>query len=453
MRVLHRKPSFPAAAAAGSGGRKPNRPDLHRFAALLFSAVLLATLLYSVDNIRFITIHSHPQIHPNQIELVEQNHTDMPDPEFEHGAKKRVLSVGIKDQKSCDLFDGEWLYDEDGGSYPLYREEQCVFLTEQVTCMRNGRKDDRYQRWRWQPRSCSLPRFDAKEFLERLRNKRMMFVGDSLNRNQWESMICLVQSVIPWDKKILVKNGSLNTFRAVEYNATLEFYWAPFLVESNSDNPNAHSIRDRIIKPTSISKHGENWKGVDFLIFNTYIWWMNGPRMKFTKRGFLSKRLVKYEEVERTVAYRRVLRTWARWVKDNIDPQKTMAFFMSMSPAHEFNSWGNPNAIRCAMETLPINHTGPINVGTDWRLLSIADELTSQLPVHFINITALSEFRKDAHTSVHTLRQGKVLSKEQQADPASYADCIHWCLPGVPDVWNEFLYAIIMTNNPTRDSI
>ena len=56
-------------------------------------------------------------------------------------------------------------------------------------------------------------RFDAKLLLEKLRNKRMMFVGDSLNRNQWESMVCLVQSVAPWDKKKLVKNGSLNVFR------------------------------------------------------------------------------------------------------------------------------------------------------------------------------------------------------------------------------------------------
>lgn len=53
--------------------------------------------------------------------------------------------------------------------------------------------------------------------LQRLRNKRLMFVGDSLNRNQWESMVCLVQSVVPRGQKTLqkfVNNGSLNVFTA-----------------------------------------------------------------------------------------------------------------------------------------------------------------------------------------------------------------------------------------------
>jgi hypothetical protein len=90
----------------------------------------------------------------------------------------------------------------------------------------------------------------------------------------------LVQSVVPPGRKSLNKTGSLSVFRVEDYNATVEFYWAPFLVESNSDDPNMHSILNRIIMPESIEKHGVNWKGVDFLVFNTYIWWMNTFAMK-----------------------------------------------------------------------------------------------------------------------------------------------------------------------------
>jgi hypothetical protein len=108
------------------------------------------------------------------------------------------------------------------------------------------------------------------------------------------------------------------------------------------------------------------------------------------------------------------------------------------------------------METQPIlNHTGPLYVGTDWRLHSMAEGVLRSMhrvPVHLVDITALSEFRKDAHTSVHTLRQGKLLTPEQQADPQHYADCIHWCLPGLPDTWNHFLYTQIVSGTPLLSS-
>lgn len=57
-------------------------------------------------------------------------------------------------------------------------------------------------------------RFNARLMLEKLRGKRLMFVGDSLNRNQWESMVCLLQSVIPPGKKSVNRVGSLSVFRA-----------------------------------------------------------------------------------------------------------------------------------------------------------------------------------------------------------------------------------------------
>ncbi|KAL2901895.1 Protein trichome birefringence-like 34 [Bienertia sinuspersici] len=64
------------------------------------------------------------------------------------------------------------------------------------------------------------------------------------------------------------------------------------------------------------------------------------------------------------------------------------------------------------------------------------------LNIQLLNITQLSEYRKEGHPSIHR-KQWEPLTKEQLSNPIGHADCIHWCLPGVPDTWNEILYAYI----------
>ena len=127
---------------------------------------------------------------------------------------------------------------------------------------------------------------------------------------------------------------------------------------------------------------------------------------------------------------------------------KVSAFLVSN--CHRSLDWNNPDGVKCAKETTPIlNLTTPLNLGTDRRLFGIANRLiqSMKVPVYLITITMMSEYRKDAHTSIYTVRQGQLLSPEQQANPAVYADCIHWCLPGLPDAWNEFLYTHIISQS------
>lgn len=338
--------------------------------------------------------------------------------------------------EECNVFEGKWVWDN--VSYPLYKEDSCPYLVKQVTCLRNGRPDSFYQNWRWQPHGCTLPRFDPLVLLEILRDKTLMFVGDSIQRGQFESMICLLQSVIPGGKKSLHRTPPMKIFKAQEFNVTIVYYWAPFIVESISDHMTNHTVLKRLVNLDAISKHGKQWEGVNVLVFESYVWWMHKPRINATYGSPYN-----VQEYNVTTAYRLALQTWANWMETKINSHKQKVYFMSMSPTHLWSwEWRPGSDENCFNESYPIQ--GPYwGTGSNLEIMEMVRDALRGLKVDvtLLNITQLSEFRRDAHTTVFTERKGKLLTKEQKSNPKMYADCIHWCLPGVPDAWNEILYA------------
>ena len=50
--------------------------------------------------------------------------------------------------------------------------------------------------------------------MNKLRGKRLLFVGDSLQRSQWESFVCLVESVIPEGEKSMNLGQKYFVFKA-----------------------------------------------------------------------------------------------------------------------------------------------------------------------------------------------------------------------------------------------
>ncbi|PIN02064.1 hypothetical protein CDL12_25425 [Handroanthus impetiginosus] len=363
----------------------------------------------------------------------------------ENVVQRRSTGNESSENTRCDLFSGKWVYDNE--SYPLYKDYECKFMSDQLACGKFGRKDLDYQHWRWQPHHCDLPRFNATALLERLRNKRLVFVGDSLNRGQWVSMVCLLEKAIPPRLKYMHNNGSsLITFKAKEYNAKIEFYWAPLLVESNSDDPVNHRLPDRIVRAQAIEKHARHWTNADILIFNTYLWWRR-PQMKILWGSFNTSDGI-YKKVDMSRSYEMALKTWSDWLEIHVNRSKTQLFFMSMSPTHERSEeWGKSEGGNCYAETDMITQEGYRGKGTDPKMMQIVENTINELQkrglnVQMINITQLSDYRKEAHPSIYR-KQWEPLTEEQISNPLGYADCIHWCLPGIPDVWNELLYAYI----------
>ncbi|GFP92777.1 protein trichome birefringence-like 34 [Phtheirospermum japonicum] len=346
----------------------------------------------------------------------------------------------------CNLFSGRWVFDNK--SYPLYNERQCSFLLNQsFTCEKYGRKDTKYQNWRWQPHGCDIPRFNGTTLLEKIRGKRLLFVGDSVNRNQWISMLCLIEPFLHQSTaKLVINKGNSFTFLATGYNATIGFYWSPFLVESNCDDPVNHLMRERIIKIKAIEEHARHWSDADILIFDSFAWWTQ-QTMTLLWGSFGSSDAI-YKKVNMKLRrYEMGLNTWSDWLEININRTKTKLFFMSLSPLHFGDErWGVEQ--NCYNQTEPISEEGYWVEASTREMMRIAESIIHNLEkrgvkVKYLNITHLSEYRKDAHPSIYTKFANKVREK-QLANLKSYSDCLHWCLPGVPDVWNQILYSYII---------
>ncbi|CAK9172447.1 unnamed protein product [Ilex paraguariensis] len=268
-----------------------------------------------------------------------------------------------------------------------------------------------------------------------------MFVGDSLNRGQWISMVCLLQSAVRADKRSVSPNAPLTIFRSEEYNATVEFLWAPLLVESNSDDPVNHRLDERIMRPDSVLKHASQWQHADILVFNSYLWWRQGP----VKLLWSTEENGVCEEIDGRGGMELAMDAWANWVASEVDPLKKRVFLVTMSPTH-FSSqeWKPESEGNCYNEKTPIDDEGYWGSGSDLPTMQMVEKVLRRLSskVSVLNITQLSEYRKEGHPSIYR-KFWETLSPQQLLNPTSYSDCIHWCLPGVPDVWNELLFQFL----------
>lgn len=56
---------------------------------------------------------------------------------------------------------------------------------------------------------CFLCRFSGADFLARWRGKKIMFVGDSLSLNMWESLACMIHAAVPTAKTTFSKRNSV----------------------------------------------------------------------------------------------------------------------------------------------------------------------------------------------------------------------------------------------------
>ncbi|RZC59043.1 hypothetical protein C5167_006349 [Papaver somniferum] len=360
-------------------------------------------------------------------------------------------------EEDCDLFEGEWVRDHDRNKY--YSPGSCPYVEEAFACNSNGRPDDEFLHWRWQSgqqtnAACNniLSYLNATDFLERLRGKKLVYTGDSLNRNMFGSLLCILWNAIPNKSRVFKPPGNTDftsrgdiSLTYADYNCTVVFVWAPFLVNETNIagrrsqtelKPEPETLRLDVINEKAASVY----RDADVIVFNSWHWWTDQKTNKglnyFQEGNYL------YPKLRLVKAYKKALNTWSNWIDKNIDSNKTQVVFRGYSVPHFVGGRWNTGG-KCNLETMPINSNKTYVVDTSAPKMKILENTLRKMktPVIYLNISKLSYYRADGHPSLYQ-KYFKTTQERMAATP--FQDCIHWCLPGVPDTWNELLYASLL---------
>lgn len=99
------------------------------------------------------------------------------------------------------------------------------------------------------------------------------------------------------------------------------------------------------------------------------------------------------------------------------------------NPSNRGREWNRPKKNCRGEQEALLGSTYPVG---EPPAVTVVNKVLSTMkkPVYLLDITTLSQLRKDGHPSAYGGDGGN--------------DCSHWCLPGLPDTWNHLFYATLL---------
>ncbi|KAJ4910834.1 Protein trichome birefringence-like 16 [Raphanus sativus] len=372
---------------------------------------------------------------------IKETHSD-PERTKQFVAKKDDVSTSTArfPNQACNYAKGKWVVDN---HRPLYSGSHCKqWLASMWACRLMQRTDFAFERLRWQPKDCSMEEFEGSKFLTRMKNRTLAFVGDSLGRQQFQSMMCMITGgkerpdvldVGPEFGFITPEGGGRPNgwaYRFPETNTTVLYHWSSTLCDIQplniSDPLTEHAMH--LDRPPAFLR--QYLHKINVLVMNTGHHWnrgkLNGNRWVMHVNGVpnADKKLAALGNAKNFTIHSTV-----SWVSSQLPRHPGLkAFYRSLSPRHfvggEWNTGGS------------CNNTTPMSIGKEVLQEESSDysagHAVKGTGVKLLDITALSHIRDEGHISRFSLSASKGVQ-----------DCLHWCLPGVPDTWNEMLFAMI----------
>ncbi|XP_043702591.1 protein trichome birefringence-like 13 isoform X1 [Telopea speciosissima] len=342
----------------------------------------------------------------------------------------------------CDYSDGMWIY-EPTMRYTRY-DNTCKEIFKGWNCISSNKSNALdIIKWYWQPKSCDLPQFDPVQFLEHFRNTNIGFVGDSLNRNMFASMVCTLKRASNEVKKWRPV-GADRGFTFLQYNLTVAYHRTNLLARygrwvASANGGALESLGYKQGFRVDVDIPESSWAEAlifhDILIFNTGHWWWAPSKFDPIKSPmlFFEKGLPVIPPISPEDGLDMVLKHMISFVERRT-PSHVIKFFRTQSPRHfEGGDWDQGGSCQHVQPLLPYQVEQLFCLernGTNVEVRLVNQHLFRALKgssFHILDITRMSEFRADAHPST--------------AGGKKHNDCMHWCLPGITDSWNDLLVA------------
>ncbi|THU60831.1 hypothetical protein C4D60_Mb07t16890 [Musa balbisiana] len=276
----------------------------------------------------------------------------------------------------------------------------------------------------------------------RMQNRTIALVGDSLGRQQFQSLMCMITGgrKNPRVKDVGKEYGFTKArdavrpsgwaYRFPETNTTVLYHWSASLCELeplNVSDP-ATNYAMHLDRPANFLR--KYLHRFDVLVLNTGHHW-NREKFRANRWEMFvhGKKNTNGKLAAIGDAKNLTIHSVIKWLDSRLPHLPHLkAFLRASSPRHfvngEWNSGGS------------CDNTVPLSVGSevsqDGSGDLVAEAAVRGTEVKLLDITALSLLRDEGHIS----RYGIKASRGRH-------DCLHWCLPGVPDTWNEILYSQI----------
>ncbi|WVZ80065.1 hypothetical protein U9M48_027576 [Paspalum notatum var. saurae] len=349
-------------------------------------------------------------------------------------------------QESCNLFHGEWVPNPVG---PAYTNASCHFIESPQNCMANGRPDTNYLYWRWKPYGCEVPPFDGKKFLDGMQGKHWALIGDSILRNHVQSLLCLLSKVEDANEVYHDDTFRSRRWHFHSHNFTVSLIWAPFLIQAKifEDDDGVSTADPQLYLDVLETNWTSQWEGFDYVVISTGQWffksavyWENGAEV-----GCHSCQNKNLKEMPPEYSFRKALNTAFQFITSS--PHKPVVFYRTWAPSHfENGEWFSGGTCNRTVPFKP-GEAGDREMDSKmWRIEREAFEsaVANKGPddadhLKLLDTFELSLLRPDGHSgpyrTYHPYEKG-MTAKVQN-------DCLHWCLPGPIDAWNDIIMQML----------